>query len=511
MSLRAILAFVTFVGLAGPLPAAAQGNALDVLRAAMTAMGGEERLRAIKAVSFSAVGERQMVEQSERPSGPYFIDHFRITEMRDFAGRRARIESTHQGYAADHWWTGDQPASSAVVLNGETSAVAKKDGTFQYAGGYQVENNDDRFAFEPDQVLLTAAGASDLHLGSDVYLHGVRHRTLEFHYNGGLVQLYINADAGLPWKVTFTHPYRYNVFLNPWGDVSTSITYSAWSLEPFGISYPREWTTTRMNLPDQQIFILDLKFNPRLDDATLTLPADMLRDHPHPQAIDEYPIGYEGSGQPHQLADGILEVPGGWNVTFVRQSDGVVLLEAPWSAGYTQRAIDLARKTFGLPVKAVVTTSDSWPHIAGIRQAVADGITVYALDLNRPILSRLVAAPFAMRPDALARNHRRTHFVFVTKPLTLGTGPNRIAIYPYRTITAERQMMVYLPGHHLLYTSDLFSQADSEDDWFTPQYLHEAIGAIQRYGLEPQTVFGMHYTETPYEKLVDAEQKWMHS
>jgi hypothetical protein len=506
---RAALVFSLLILAAAPKPALAQGTARDVLQAAMTAMGGEDRLRAITALTYHAVGERQMVEQSERPSGPYFIDHFTITETRDIAGRRTRIESTHQAYAADHWWVKDAPASAVVVLNGETSAI-DANGTFQYAGGYQVESNDDQFAFAPERVLLTAAAAADLHRGPDVLLHGVPHHTLEFHHDGAVVRLSINAATNLPWMVTFTRAYPYNVFLNPWGDVTTSITYSAWTLEPFGISYPREWTSARLNLPDQQIFIVDLKLNPPLDEAALTLPPDMVRDHPHPQAIDTYPLGFHGSGKPHELAGGILEVPGGWNVTFVRQSDGIVLIEAPWSTGYTQRAIDLARATFSLPVKAVVTTSDSWPHIAGVRQAVADGIPVYALDLNEPILHRLLAAPHTMHPDALAIAKRTPRFVFVAKPTVLGSGTNRLVIYPYRTATAERQMMIYFPEHRLLYTSDLFSQADSDDDWFTPQYLHEAIGAIRHYGLEPETVFGMHYTEIPYQKLVDAERRWIH-
>jgi hypothetical protein len=96
----------------------------------------------------------------------------------------------------------------------------------------------------------------------------------------------------------------------------------------------------------------------------------------------------------------------------------------------------------------------------------------------------------------------------VSGPTTLGDGPNRIVIYPYRTITAERQMMVYFPEHKLLYTSDLFSQDSGPDDWFTPQYLHEAIGAIQRYGLQPTTIFGMHYDPTSYQTIVDNVKKW---
>ena len=90
----------------------------------------------------------------------------------------------------------------------------------------------------------------------------------------------------------------------------------------------------------------------------------------------------------------------------------------------------------------------------------------------------------------------------VSKPTTVGSGSNRIVIYPYRTVTGERQMMVYLPEHRLLYTSDLFSQNDGPKDWFTPQYLKEAVSAINRYGITPKTVFGMHYDPVPYETIL---------
>ncbi len=61
-------------------------------------------------------------------------------------------------------------------------------------------------------------------------------------------------------------------------------------------------------------------------------------------------------------------------------------------------------------------------------------------------------------------------------------------------------MMVYLPKSRLLYTSDLFSI--DGDGWFTPQYLSEFITTCQRYGIEPETIFGMHYAPTPYTSVV---------
>ena len=61
-------------------------------------------------------------------------------------------------------------------------------------------------------------------------------------------------------------------------------------------------------------------------------------------------------------------------------------------------------------------------------------------------------------------------------------------------------MFVWLPGRSLLYTSDLFSP-DGNGGWFTPQYLDEALSAYARNGVRATTVWGMHYSPTPYTTL----------
>jgi hypothetical protein len=492
-----------------PLAARAD-DAQTVVRQAIDAMGGEARLSAIHAIDYTAVGERQMVEQSERPTGPYFVDHFHTHVIRDIAGDRARIETTHEGYASDHWWTTEKPYSVTLVINGEIAAIESQ-GTLSYAGGTGVTQNDDLQLFAPERLLLTALAARDLHELPDQTLHGMRHNVVAFTADGIKCVLSIGAQTHLPWQISYERAYPYQVFYNAWGDVPTTITFTAWALEHDGVSYPHEWTYERLHLPDQQFFIVDLNLHPQIDDTKLTIPHEILAAHQKPQAIDDYPLGYGDSGSPHELAPGVTEVPGGWNIAFVKQSDGVVMIEAPWSTGYTARTIAFAQKTYGMPVKAVITTSDSWPHIAGVREAVAQGITVYALDLNRPILERLLAAPHTQRPDTLARIPRAPHFIWVTDPTAVGSGSNALTIYPYRTVTGERQMMVYLASARLLYTSDLFSLADGPTDWFTPQYLQEAAGAIARYDLHPVTIFGMHYDATPYQALTDVLRTWTSS
>src|SRR5579872_1821585 len=423
---------------------------------AMEAMGGRARLNAITAIEYVAVGERDMVEQSERPTGPYFRDHFRIHEVRDLVGRRTRVEQTSEAYNGDQWWL-QQPQTPAtpIVINGDVAVDETAKGP-QFAGGSSVQQNEEQFAFAPERLLTTADAATDLRRMPPVRLHGVLHHVFAFTWNGAPCTLFLNADTGLPWRITYTRAYPFHTFLSVWGDVTTSITYNMWTLEPSGVLYPRQWTYERVHLPDMHFAIVQLHLNPSLDGVTLDVPKDIYdAHHGKLRPVDQIPLGAYGSGSPHELAPGITEYPGGWNVVFIKQRDGVVVLEAPWSPAYTQRALDAAVRRYGLPVKAVITTSDSWPHIAGVRQAVADGIRVYALDLNQPILERLIAAPHRMRPDDLQRHPRAARFTFVSTPIIVGDGPNRLVIAPYRTATGERQMMVYFPAHRLLYISDL--------------------------------------------------------
>ena len=161
------------------------------------------------------------------------------------------------------------------------------------------------------------------------------------------------------------------------------------------------------------------------------------------------------TAQAQEIAPGVVLVRGSWNTTFVRQPDGMLIIEAPISSGYSAQALDEAARRFpGVPVKGVVTTSDSWPHLGGVREYVARGIPVYALDLNRPILERLLAAPYGETPDLLARAPKAATFKWIAGRTVIGSGDTRVELYPIRGENGERMLMAYFPAHRLLYASD---------------------------------------------------------
>jgi hypothetical protein len=209
------------------------------------------------------------------------------------------------------------------------------------------------------------------------------------------------------------------------------------------------------------------------------------------------------------LAPGIDLFPGAWNSTIVKLADGIAILEAPISGGYTQGVIEEAKRRYpGVPVKAVLSTSDSWPHTGGVRFAVASGLPVYILDLNRPLLDRMIAAPHTIHPDALAQTgeHTSPMWKIVAGKEELGAGPNRMELYPIRGASTERQYMVYFPEHRLLYASDTLVIND-DGSLYDPELMFEVKQAVERAKLKVDTVFAMHQTPVPWEKVVGLIEK----
>jgi hypothetical protein len=296
---------------------------------------------------------------------------------------------------------------------------------------------------------------------------------------------------------------NYYTFL---GDVTLRTYYSLWWLAKGGVHLPMQRTVEGNGMPDQMLVLSKLEINTPLPESDLTIPAAIkakFNPHQPPRDLEKARLG--NPAQPSsELAPGIVFIPGSWNTTLIRQQDGVIILEAPISSGYSAQVIAEAHKRFpGVPIKAVVTTSDSWPHIAGIREFVAEGVPIYALDLNRPILERLIKGKRTSKPDSLAKSPRDADLHLVSQRTTLGSGSNRMEIIPIRGETSERQMMVYFPDRHLLYGSDPF-QPMPDGSYFYPQTVTELTDAVKRENLDPKQFFMMHVGPTPWANLAKA-------
>ncbi len=469
-------------------------TAADLMHEGLAAMGGEQKIRSLKALHFEAFAVRNMLEQSERPEGPYIVESHQVEEWRDL--EHGKWKSAVKARVAM------QPEFAMTSVVSDGAAGLSFDAHPVPASGEQMQNGAEALALSPERVLITALASPDLQRLADLTLQSVPHQQVQFTWQGVPVRIFLNADTHLPTAVEWVRAYPYGIFWSIWGEVTTRVYYSFWWMQN-GIHYPLQKDVVRNGLPDQTVTITKVDFNP-------AMPADEFAIAPEMRTafaaratntIDDRSPGKAETAS--EIAPGILFIPGAWNTTLVRQDDGIVVLEAPMSSGYSAKVMQLAESKFpGIPIKAVITTSDSWPHIGGVREYVARGIPVYVLDRTVPLIERFLQAPRTEYPDSLAKAPRAADLRAVAAKTVVGSGANRMEIYPIHGETSERQMMVYFPEHKLLYGSDPFQQLE-DGKLFYPQTVYELKTAVDREHLAVEKFFMMHVGVNPWAMVVE--------
>lgn len=473
---------------------------------AMSAMGGEARLRAIKTTRFESYGHWHMLEQSERPEWPWIVSYERSTEAHDY-NRNALWQET-EGRSL-----GNPEGGKAAMMIADGVAQIEVGGQKRPFGMAQVEDAEEWLAMTPERILLLAADASDLRAEADTTYHEVPHRVVTFGWkpnaNGAAVpvRVFLNAWTKLPSAVEWRRALPYDNFWRVWGDFPQRLVYTAWSLQPGGIRYPVQWDLERDGKPYHMRTLYKVELNPALPAELFTISEDVRKAFEQRKPMM---LAGPALGKPQPIIQGhddIVQFVGAWNSAIIRQPDGLVMLESPIGPPFSQAMMAEAKKRFpGMPIKALITTSDAYPHFAGVREYVAAGVPVYATDLNKATLTKAVNAPFKQVPDTLASNPRAANFNWVSKKTVIGVGANRLELYPIRNASGERMMMVYFPEYKLLYGSDLIQRMPN-GTFFFPAYLRELSDAVQREGLAVEKVFAMHSTVLPWTEVTAALAK----
>jgi len=485
------------VGTAFPRSAS---NARELMLKAIQAMGGEDKLRGIATLTLDGIGHEYAVEQSERPEGPYVVAYQQITETRDFELNRLRRSMQMRQVQAPQWF-------GMNLIVADKVAVSERNGRYIPRGTSEVSEGEMTLALGPERLFLTALMATDLRHDKSVVMEGVVQNVVRFTWQNIPVVIFLNSHTNLPTAVETKSASPDNIFWSVWGDHTTRTVYSNWTLEAGGLRYPHQADVTRNGYTLKSFTVTDLKINPTVDAAQFTISDDAKKLFVSaPFDPEKMPLGNPRKPAV-ELAPGIVNIPGNWGVTIVKHDDGVVVIEAPISSGYSAKVLAEAGRRFpGVPLKGIVTTSDAFPHVGGLREYAASGVPIYALDLNVPLLERVLTASRKSHPDKLETNPRKPIFRVITAKKSLGSGPNRLEIYPVRTETGERMQMVYFPEHRLLYASDLV-QKRPNGSFFMPQYLLEVISAVERGNWVVESGFGLHTDRILWSEVIAAVAK----
>lgn len=472
-------------------PGCARIDARACLDLALTAMGGRDKLSGIHNEQLDVIGHTALAEQSYRQA-PFLTSYARDQVTLDFDKGRL-LGRNHGVWPEADPHQAENDVTLIVTAQGGVNRIKGNDSPCSLA---DLEKRQEMLALGPERLLLTASAAPDLHYADSEWLRSTPHSVLEFNWHGHPVRVLLNGFNHLPDAYERTATFQ--DFWFAWGDVEQRVYFDNWTLLG-GMLLPTNRIEQRNGVLWQSRQILDARFNTTLDDKAFEMDAAMAA-----RSTKSKDWNRDFSDQHRvELAPGIELYRGGWNATLIRQDDGVLVLEAPISPHYTAGVLAKARSAFpGVPVKAVLSSSDSWPHIAGVREAVADGLPVYILDLNQPLLERLVTAPHRLQPDHLQAAPKAAQWHVVSGRQVIGRGANRVVIYPLRGAATERQYMVYFPQHKLLYASDTLA-LNADHTLYDPELMHEVVQAVAREHLQVDTVYAMHAGPTPWSHVVD--------
>jgi hypothetical protein len=503
----AMTAAITMAGLVfAPAGHADQTNAAALLARATAVMDPAHQLRQLAGVQSRALVTSNDVVEFDHADAPYLqAGVSRVSATEDVIGDRRLVEesvvgaSEAAGPRTRSLLHGDLQQTDSVAA-GRPAVTTLLEAPAAWRTGELIH------------LLVLAGQAGDLAEAADVSLHGIPQHVLTFHDGVYPVKLYLNAETALPSaaEVTLTanRAVSSDIAWDGWGDLTDRTEWMNYDLAD-GVRYPLQSDVFRNGVHlrtvvraevhisrkpyDEGIFAMEASSGPvmrlRADEVALAQP---IRQAPDPKK----PIA--------EIAPGIVQIPGSWYSTIVRQPDGLVIIDAPISPGYSRRVLDEAARRFpDLPVKAVITSTAFYWHIAGIREYAARGIPIYVRDRNVDVVRALLAAPHTLAPDDLARSPSAVPVIRPVSAAThIGQGTHAITVFPI-THGEQPMLMSLIADAHLLHTAEMVQPLGPQASLLFPEALVELKLSVRDAGVPTQglRMIGMHMSPTPWTEL----------
>ena len=279
------------------------------------------------------------------------------------------------------------------------------------------------------------------------------------------------------------------------GDVPVEVTYSDYA--PFGnIQFPKHIVEKQDGFPTLDITIDNVQPNAAV---SLPVPANVTSAPAAPAA----PMATI-----EKVGDGLWSLNGaGTRSLAVEFADHIVMLEGPTSDARSKAVNDLVRQTVpNKPIRYVVNTHAHYDHAGGLREYVAEGITVITHESNKAFFEEVWARPRTLEDTASTSN----------KPIIETVGDKKVLTDRTRTVELYHlpghghhtgQLIAYLPKERILLYGDGYNPP-AGDEIRTPErgpeYAAQIVQRVRELKLNPERIAPVHGRVVPYKNLLTA-------
>ena len=448
---------------------------------ALAALGGEGRIAAVKSLTLEGTGVNYNLGQDMKPEAA--TQTFAVTGYKrviDLGNGRQRVEQTRTPKFA--YFQGPQAQRQIQAIDGTVAFNVNPAGQAARVGAAAATDRRADFFHHP-LTLLRATQTPGTTVTNVRTVGAVRQAEIKTADQ----QFTMTLDAsGVPLSVA-SNAYHPNL-----GDVVMTTTFSDYQ-DVNGLKLPAhlagkvdDFTTWEIQAASQA---LDADVGDLVAPASASAP-------PAPPAAPNVVAESVGkgvwllAGQSHHSA-------------LVEFSDHLMLIEAPQSEARTLAVIAKARETVpGKPLTQLVTTHHHFDHTAGMRAAIADGLTVITHEGNRAWVENMAKRPHTRQPDALQK---------APKPLTVETVEAErefkdasMAVTLYHLAGnphSDTMLMAYIPSARVVIQVDAFSPGSPVNP-----YAANLLEHIQSRKLAVDRIVPLHGVIAPMADLVKAGQ-----
>lgn len=289
---------------------------------------------------------------------------------------------------------------------------------------------------------------------------------------GDRFTLALDPRSHLPAWVRWTNPQT-NL-----GQIQLTTYYSGYTphdglLLPLGYTTNFDWR----NIPYLKLYVDAYVIDGKIPD--LAAPQSV-RDAPEPPDSVPPIVATE-------ITKGIWRLSSG--TTVLEFADHLTLFELNQSQLWAKASIDAARKLVpDKPVTQVIASHGHFDHVAGIRTAVAEGLTVISRRGNEGIIREQVTHPAPDYPDAQARNPKPLKFIPVDEHLRLSDEALTVDLYWARdNIHMADAIFAYVPAAKLIVEADIATAA-FDYQWWPDSYMDN----VEFYKLDVEMLSPVH-------------------
>jgi hypothetical protein len=446
---------------------------------AATALGGAERLTALKALTIEANGGAPNAGQNRLPDDE--LPMWRINEYTrtvDLANGRTRMQQVRE---AQFLFAGDLVQRQTQGLDGGVAYNVAANGTAGRAG--EAAARDRRIELLHHPLTIVRAALDPAAKLANPRSEGNEQLVDLTTVAGDTLTLAVDAQTHLPARV-ISMADNANM-----GDVAIVTTFAEYE-DVAGLKLPRRLTTKMDKYLQLDLQVTRNRLDGEVPDLAAPEPAKSApAAAPAPVVVTAEPVG-----------KGIWWLAGSGNHRSIvfEFADHLVLYEVPLNEARTKAVIDKARTLSAKPLTTAIVSHHHFDHSGGLRAAVAEGLEIVTHRANEAFFKELLARPHTIVPDALQKNPRQATFVFVDDQLTLKDAAMEVQLYHLLDNPREgTNLFAYVPAQRILVQADLY-----DSTWLRHSWGENVLANIARRKLKVDRHVPVHGAIEPFAQMV---------